>query len=112
MKTRFWTALLGAIFLLSLALCLLPRPAGTQAEIWVDGTLQRTVSLLQEQQFTINTPEGVNVITIRGGKLAVTQSDCPGGQCMAQGYRNSGSIVCLPHRLVIQFSGGADAVAG
>lgn len=52
------------------------------------------------------------MITIRGGKLAVTQSDCPSGQCMARGYRNSGSIVCLPHRLVIQFSGGADAVAG
>lgn len=112
MKTRFWILLLGAIFLLSLALCLLPRPAGTNAEIWVDGTLQRTVSLLQEQQFTITTPEGFNVITIQGGKLAVTQSDCPGGQCMARGYQNAGSIVCLPHRLVIQFSGGADAIAG
>ena len=112
MKTRFWIALLGAIFLVSLALCLLPRPAGTNAEIWVDGTLQRTVSLLQDQQFTVNTPEGVNEITIRGGKLAVTQSDCPGGQCMARGYRNTGSIVCLPHHLVLQFSGGMDAIAG
>lgn len=114
-KTRIWILLLGSLLLVSLALCFWPRSAANTAEIWSDGILLRTVSLAQEQSFTVESAYGSNTITISGGKIAVTQADCPGGDCLQAGWRNSGRpIVCLPHHLVIQFAntGGLDAVSG
>ena len=95
-KTRVWICLLGGLLLASLALLLWPQERAQSAEIWSDGVLVRRVSL-------------------QNGAIAVTQSDCPGGDCIQTGWRQGGQpIVCLPHRLVVQFSGGGgpDAVTG
>lgn len=115
MKTRTWIALLGGLFLLSLALCLWPREPKNQAEIYCDGVLLRTVSLEEDTVFTLETAYGTNEITVSHGRLGVTAADCPGGDCVHQGFRNEGApIVCLPHRLVIRFTGGPalDGVSG
>lgn len=114
MKTRTWIWALGALFLISLVLSLLPGARADQAEIWSDGVLVKTVSLSQEQSFVVRSQAGENTVTIRDGKIAVTRSDCPGGDCMAQGWQEGGrAIICLPNRLVIRFvADGLDAVAG
>jgi len=53
---------------------------------------------------------GWNVITVADGAIAITDSDCPGEDCVHSGaIRTSGrSIVCLPARLTIQLTGGSD----
>lgn len=114
MKTRTWICILGVLFLVSLGLSLLPGPQAGRAEIWSDGVLVKTVSLRQEQSFVVRSQAGENTVTIRGGKIAVTQSDCLGGDCVAQGWQEGGrAIVCLPNRLVIRFvTDGLDAVSG
>jgi len=55
----------------------------------------------------VDTPGGGhNVVTVKDGRIAVTQANCPDHYCMDRGFCNSGSpIVCLPNRLVIEFSG-------
>ena len=74
------------------------------------------MNLFEFQEFTVTTPDGgVNTVTVQGGKIAVTQANCPDSYCMARGYCNAGAqIVCLPNRLVIRFLGeqNIDAVAG
>lgn len=114
MKTRTWIWILGALFLVSLGLSLLPGSPAGWAEIWSDGVLVKTVSLRQEQSFVVHSQAGENTVTVRDGKIAVTQSDCPGGDCVAQGWQEGGrAIVCLPNRLIIRFvAEGLDAVAG
>ena len=76
------------------------------AEVTSHGRPIRTVDLKIDQEFTVTDDTGFNVITVQGGKIAVTQADCPDGYCVDRGFCNSGTqIVCLPHGLVITFLG-------
>ena len=119
MKTKYWIALLAGVLAVSLGLSflvLLPRGEAVSAEIYSGGELIRTVSLSADQEFTVETPQGGrNTVTVKDGKIAVTDADCPDHYCMDRGFRNSGpGIVCLPNRLVIRFveETGVDAAVG
>ena len=117
-KTKHWVLLLSAVLVLCIGLSLwlwLPGQPAREAQIWVEGKLWKTVPLTQDQTFAVETQLGKNVITVQNGAIAVTEADCPGGDCMARGFCNSGAqIVCLPHRLVISFAktGTQDSVTG
>ncbi len=119
MKTRTWIALLAAVLVLCAALSavfLNPGETASYAQIRSQGKLIRTVDLRIDQEFTVTGPDGgENVITVHDGKIAVTQATCPDHYCMQRGFCSGGSqIVCLPNRLVIQFTGPQeiDAVVG
>ena len=119
MKTKYWAVLLAGVLAVSLGLSflvLLPRGEAVSAEIYSGGELIRTVSLSTDQEFTVETPQGGrNTVTVKDGKIAVTDADCPDHYCMDRGFRNSGpGIVCLPNRLVIRFveETGIDAAVG
>lgn len=117
MKTKVWILLLAILALACSVLSLWlfwPREADS-VKIWSEGKLLRTVSLAQDTTFTVETPAGTNVITVQDGKVAVTEANCPDRYCVARGFCSGGAqIVCLPHRLVLEFvTGGAvDSVAG
>ena len=113
MKTKTWIVLL----VLLLAACtglsiplLLPGESAVSARIMSQNELVKTVDLRIDQEFTVETPGGGrNTVTVRDGKIAVTEANCPDHYCMARGYCNGGSpIVCLPNRLVIDFEGPQD----
>ena len=93
MKSKTWLTLLGAVLLVCLGLSLwLLRPG-------------KTVDLRADQEFTVTGENGgVNVVTVRDGKIAVTQANCPDHYCEKRGFCAGGAdIVCLPNRLVIHF---------
>ena len=103
--------MIGAISVLCLVLLLLPKNStpATSAQIVSEGKVIRIVDLQMDQQFAVTTESGTNTITVMGGKIAVTEADCPDHYCVKQGFRNSGTqIVCLPHKLVISFLGEAE----
>ena len=101
---------IGLVLLLAAAVfaCFLPsqNAEGSVAEIYCEDTLIRVVSLDEDQTFTVSGAYG-NTITVRDGKIAVTESDCPGGDCVSCGWSDSAgrSIVCLPNRLEIRIVG-------
>ena len=106
MKTKFWIAILAAALLvcLVLSLYLTGGEEASRAKITSDGKLIRIVDLHIDQEFTVETSDGYNVVTVKDGKIAVTEASCPDHYCMARGFCNSGTqIVCLPNRLVIEF---------
>ena len=110
MKTKFWIAIIAAVLVICVGLSvlfLLPGQAAAEAEILSDGKLWGTVRLSQDQQFTItNENGGTNTVTVSGGKIGVTQADCPDHYCMHRGLINNGTqIVCLPNKLIIRFVG-------
>ena len=109
MKTRMWVAILGAVFAVCLWLgvvLMMPGQRAAQAEIYSEGKLVKTVDLAVDQEFAVETDGGVNVVTVRGGKIAVTAADCPDHYCMQRSFCDGGTaIVCLPNRLVIEFVG-------
>ena len=54
--------------------------------------------------------EGALTVTAAGGAVSVTQSDCPGQDCVHSGAvsRAGQSIVCLPAHIVVELVGAAD----
>ena len=107
-KTRIWILILAAVLLVSAVLSawfLWPREAQS-AEVYSDGQLLFTLDLRVYQERTVQSQYGTNVITVKDGKVAVTQADCPDHYCMDRGFCSGGvQIVCLPNRLVIRFAG-------
>lgn len=119
MKTKHWILLLSVLLILCLGLSIylmLPGGEATHAEITTGGKLIKTVDLRIDQEFTVTTENGgTNTVTVRDGKIAVTEANCPDHYCMDRGFCSSGTqIVCLPNRLVITFVGDQtiDAVVG
>ena len=111
MKTKYYVAILALTVLLCLGLTLLTMGGeeASRAKITSDGKLLRIVDLAIDQEFTVETTDGYNVVTVRDGKIAVTEASCPDHYCMARGFCNNGAqIVCLPNRLVIEFLGKAE----
>ena len=79
------------------------------AEIYSDGELVEKVNLKVDRVLTVESEFGTNVVTVKDGKIAVTQATCPDHYCMQRGFCDSGrSIVCLPNRLVIEFVDGRE----
>ena len=106
MKTKYWIALLAGILLICICISFatMGGEAASRAQISSNGQILRTVELAIDQEFTVETEDGYNIVTVRDGKIAVTEASCPDHYCMARGFCNSGAqIVCLPNRLVIEF---------
>lgn len=113
-KLRFtkWDMLsIGAIVALAAAVFFLLVPGKTPAayvEIYQDGALVQRMALNEDATFRLE-GEYTNVITVRDGKVAVTESSCPGGDCKKCGWMDkAGSIVCLPNRVEVRLVGAAD----
>ena len=118
MNTRTWILIftaLAALFAVSGILLLRGTPSQT-AEVWSDGELVKTVDLSEPQTFRVEYYDGYNLVEVADGKIFVSEASCPDQVCIAHGPAAGGApIVCLPNRLVIQFTGdggGADAIAG
>lgn len=102
---------MGAVFVLCALLTLVFWGPGEweYVQVLVDGKPLCTLALGVDQQRVVETEFGRNVITVKDGKVAVTQADCPDGYCMARGWCVGGpQIVCLPNRLVIRFLGDTE----
>lgn len=121
MKMRFgrWDILpIAVIFALAVAVFALFLPGNTPAdcvEIYQNGKLVKTLPLAEDGFYEV---QGVyrNVITVKDGKVAVTESDCPSGDCEKCGWRDSaGSIVCLPNGVEVRIlsrNGDVDILVG
>ena len=109
MKTKTWIAVIGLILALCIWLSvwlLWPGEPAQTVKVISQGKLLYTLPLNQDTQITVTTDLGTNVITVKDGKVAVTQADCPDHYCMDRGFCSSGAqIVCLPNRLVLEFTG-------
>lgn len=118
MKKRRWDLLLVLGILLAAAvLYLLARPgdAGGWAVVTVNGAEVGRYRLDQERTVTIGETD-YNVLEISGGAAAVVEANCGDHTCVRTGRisREGETIVCLPHRLVVEILGRAsdmDAVA-
>ena len=118
MKTKYWIILLATVLILTAVsgiFLLSPAENAARAQILSQGKILRIVDLSIDQEFTVTTADGHNVVTVKDGKIAVTEANCPDHYCMDRGFVGGGTpIVCLPNRLVIEFLGPqeVDGVVG
>ena len=112
MKTKHILILLAAVILLCLGGFWLIKNAdtGSVAVIRVDGQIRDKIDLSKvEESYEINidTEYGHNTVLVEPGAISVVDADCPDHVCIRPGKLTGGglSIICMPHRLVIQIGG-------
>lgn len=111
-------ALLVLIAAASAAFLLLrPAPADHPvAKITLDGVVIDEIDLTQvTEPYSFSVEDGAghsNTILVEPGRIRVTEADCPDQICVRQGFISDGTvpIVCLPHKLIIEISGGGEAL--
>ena len=64
------------------------------------------LSAAEDTVFSVETEYGVNEIQIQDGTIRMLSADCPDQTCVQMGPLTEAGlpIVCLPHRLVIQYT--------
>lgn len=118
MKTKTWIIILGVVVAACIGLSLwllLPKQQAQAVRIISEGKTLQTLPLSEDTQLEIASSHGINVVTVKNGKIAVTEADCPDHYCMKRGWCSGGAqIVCLPNRLVLEFVGETivDGIAG
>ena len=77
--------------------------------VYQEGALIKEFSLDSDVEFVIE-GDYKNVITIKDGKVAITESDCPGTDCVHSGWIHEAgrSIVCLPNRVELRIEGTSE----
>lgn len=100
-----------AAFLLWLVPSLLNRDASAMVTVFQDGQEIGAYPLGEERTVSVSYGENsYNLLFISGGKASISDADCPDGLCVRQRAieRNGESIICLPHKLVIQITAGKE----
>lgn len=83
---------------------------GNKVVVKVNGVETQSYSLSENAEFEVKTGknnENINTVVIENGKARVTEADCPDGIC--KDYRPISyvgeTIICLPHKVVIEIVG-------
>ena len=96
------------------SIVVLNAPKKNTVIIKSDGKILYTLDLSSEpdRTFEIKTDRGENTVEIKDGKIRVISADCPDKTCVRMGRLESSAmpIVCLPHKLVIEFAENDDCV--
>lgn len=98
---------IAAVILIAVLVAVGFLPKGSSdpvvAEIYQQGELVETLSLEENTSLEI-TGQYTNVITVENGKIAITDSNCPGEDCVHSGAIHSSgrSIVCLPNAVEVR----------
>ena len=100
---RMWDIPVLIALLAAALLVFLPafHRQGSYAEVYLDGALVQVISLEKDGDYRIEAEGHYNLLQVRGGRICVSEADCPDGLCMDFGWKdkNGEQIICLPHRL-------------
>ncbi len=95
------------------AVCFALRMSQDAGEVVVtlDGNTYGTYSMTEDAEIEIRTDEFYNVIRIENGSVFMESSDCHNQVCVDHApISHAGeSIICLPHKLIVQIEGGKEA---
>jgi hypothetical protein len=98
--------------LLALAVIALTKEEGGTVVIKVNGEITQSL-LLSEDIIVIigEKTEDYNILEIRDGFVYMTEANCPDELCVKHNriHYNHESIVCLPHKVVVEIQGGEES---
>ena len=94
-----------------LAVSYCQKSEGDTIRITIDGVLYGEYSLAQNQTVTMEEVLGYNRLVIENGSAYMAEADCPDKYCVDHKpiCRGGETIICLPHRLVVEVTGTRDA---
>ena len=107
---KLWITVCIVIFLIGIAgiLWVIFRPHGQTVRIVQNGKTLYTIDLDHSADRTIEVEYqgSKNIIEIKDHRIYVKEADCPDQTCVKMGELKSGAapIVCLPNKLIIEFT--------
>jgi hypothetical protein len=92
-------------------------PHGQSVTIEVDGKPAYILPVDRDRIVTVEGPAGHTTVEIKDRRVRVKDSPCGNKFCIKQGWVESGSIICLPNRVVVTIGHkdrekGPDAITG
>lgn len=105
-----WLAIALVLLMTAASLiAFIPRGDASQTavvQIHLDGKLIEELPIDYDRTLTVSA-DYANTVCIRGSKVSITESDCPGSDCVHSGWISSPgrSIVCLPNRVEVRVVG-------
>ena len=80
---------------------------GDLVVVKVNGEVYGKYSLTKDRTITVNRDGHMNKITIKGGKVQVSKSNCKNQVCVKQRSISTThqNIVCIPNRVVVSIEG-------
>ncbi|MCR5800175.1 MAG: NusG domain II-containing protein [Lachnospiraceae bacterium] len=86
-----------------LALHFFKGDTGQTVRITANGT-EYIYDIDNDREIDVETDLGTNIVVIEGGSVYVREADCPDRICVhhVRINRTGETIVCLPHRLVVE----------
>lgn len=87
------------------------RTDGAAVRVAIDGVFYGEYPLSEDRSVSIDEKYGHNRLVIENGSAYMAEADCPDGYCMEYKpiSRGGETIICLPHRLVVEVTGTRDA---
>jgi len=77
-------------------------PGGSTVQIEANGRPAYILPLDKDGTVTVEGPLGKTLIEIKNQRVRVADSPCSNKLCIEQGWVKSGTIICLPNRVVIR----------
>ena len=109
--------LIGAILLVCLISYVLiqfvVKKDGDVVLIKVDGEVKHQLELNKDTELMVSGYNcGENQVVIKDGAVYMSDADCPDKLCVNMGRisKTGETIVCLPHRVVVEISGGESSI--
>ena len=109
--------LIGAILLVCLISYVLiqfvVKKDGDVVLIKVDGEVKHQLELNKDTELMVSGYNGgENQVVIKDGAVYMSDADCPDKLCVNMGRISKAgeTIVCLPHRVVVEISGGESSI--
>lgn len=81
-------------------------------KITISGLEYASYSLYNDREVEIRNGYGNNKIVINNGMVFISEADCPDKYCVKHKpiSKSGESIICLPHKLVVEITGENDVV--
>lgn len=86
------------------------RENGGTLTVTVGGEVYETYDLSEDQEVSLDMEGWHNRFEIRDGSVSMIEADCPDQYCVnhAPIDKVNETIVCLPHRVVLEITGGSE----
>ncbi|MEE0751636.1 NusG domain II-containing protein [Frisingicoccus sp.] len=86
------------------------REDGGTLTVTVDGKIYETYDLDKDQEVSLEIDGWYNRFEIRDGRVSMIEADCPDHYCVDHAAidKVNETIVCLPHRVVLEITGGGE----
>ena len=116
MKNKIFIIIIAVIFTAGVigSVFVLIAPSKSHIRVVSDGETIYTadLSVTEDTAFDVPYQGHINTVEIQNHQIRVSKADCPDQTCVNMGALKSSSmpIVCLPHRLVIEFTDRTDDI--